>query len=85
MRKGNAWSAIVIEEQFTLSLFERMCYVAPDECKNFTNSTSVPPLTPDVIDESTVHLYSDLSDAQISITIDNQTLMAYEVYSIYFM
>ena len=83
--KGNAWSAIVIEEQFTLRLFERMCSVAPEECKNFTHSPSVPPLTPDVIDESTVHLYSDLSDAQISITIDNQTLMAYEVYSIYFM
>ena len=69
----------MIEEEFTLSLFERMCSVAPEECKNFTHSSSVFSLTPDVIDESTVHLYSDLSDAQISITIDNQTLMAYEV------
>ena len=61
MSRGNAWSAVVIEEQFTLSLFTRMCSVAPEECKNFTNSSEVPPLTPDVIDESTVHLYSDLS------------------------
>jgi hypothetical protein len=61
--KGNAWSAIVIEEQFTISLFERMCSVAPDECKKIVpiNSSDVPPLTPAVIDGSTVHLYSDLS------------------------
>lgn len=58
--KGNAWSAIVIEETFTLSLFQRICSVAPEECKKFINTT-IPPLTPDMIDESTVHLYSDLS------------------------
>ena len=97
----------MIEQGFTLDLLVRMCSVAPEECKELiANEThdrnfTIPPLTPEVIDQSTVHLYSDLSgkicnlcnfyinlsysffsfllDAQISVTIENQTLMAYEV------
>ena len=60
VRKGNAWSAIVIEEMFTLSLFLRICSVEPEKCEKVINAT-IPPLTPDMIDQSTVHLYSDLS------------------------
>ena len=62
--KGNAWSAVVIEERFTFSLFQRICDVAPDECRKLipiNPNDTIPPVTQEVIDESTVHLYSDLS------------------------
>ena len=57
VREGTAWSAVVIDTNFTDDLFKRICSIAAEECKNI----SVPLLTEDIIDQSTVHLHSDVS------------------------
>ena len=89
----------MINEGFTLAFFERMCSFASNESK-YCEQLKVD-ITDEIIDASTIHLYSDLSskldgtakaqnidliptthtisDVQVSITIDNQTLMAYKV------
>ena len=60
MKEGTAWSAIVINEQFTVDLLLRICSVLPDKC-NFTQLS----LSEEMINQSTVHIYSDLSSKML--------------------
>ena len=61
MEKGAAWNAIVIDKDFTNDLFLRICSVVPEKCYNITVT-----ITQEVIDQSTVHIYSDLSSKEYS-------------------
>lgn len=60
MKEGTAWSAIVINDKFTQDLFLRICSVIPNECEGYQ-----PTLTEDIINQSTVHIYSDLSSKEL--------------------
>lgn len=62
VKEGTAWSALVIKPNFTMDLFTRMCSIAKAECENITQGIiPIDPLTDEIIDESTIHLHSDLS------------------------
>ena len=56
MKEGTAWSAIVINEHFTVNLFLRICSILPDKC-----NISQLSLNEEMINQSTIHIYSDLS------------------------
>lgn len=60
MKEGTAWSAIVINEQFTDDLLLRICSVLPDKC-GFPRLS----LSEEMINQSTIHIYSDLSSKEL--------------------
>ena len=61
MKEGTAWSAVVINKYFTIDLFLRICSIVPDKCGNSQFS-----LNEEMINQSTVHIYSDLSSKELN-------------------
>ena len=60
MKEGTAWSAIVINDRFTQDLLLRICSVIPDKCEHYQ-----PTLTEEIINQSTIHIYADLSSKEL--------------------
>eukprot|EP00731_Ephydatia_muelleri_P031186 Em0022g700a len=68
VKQGKAWGAIVLFENFTENTIQRLTDTA---------SKNVPAAS--VIDNSTVHMYLDVTDIQVSIAVENATIAAYEM------
>lgn len=63
---GRAWTAVGIKENFTEASCDRLLEWYSNE-----------PIPNSTLDQSTIHLYGDVSNAQIAGIIENRTLQAY--------
>jgi ABC-type multidrug transport system permease subunit len=65
VRDGGAWAAVVIGENFTADLFKRLSPNPNDS----------------VIEGSTIYLYMDITNSQITAVIENNTAYAFELFA----
>ncbi len=65
VERGDAWAAIIIYENFTLDQVVRMCSIASEQCKEYHDV--IPPLTQDIINQSTIHVKADVTSTLIII------------------
>ena len=64
VRRGKAWAAIYLSENFTTYLLDRVCAINPSKCPlQFGNITN------EVINGSSVHIYADVTSELILYTI----------------
>ena len=66
VREGTAWSAVVIDTNFTDDLLKRICSIAVEKCMEMTGPNETFSVTEEIIEQSTVHLHSDLSSKSIT-------------------
>ncbi|CAI8037610.1 ABC transporter G family member 23 [Geodia barretti] len=65
VRDGRAWAAVVIGENFTVDLFQRI--------SNYNDKS--------VAEGSTIYIYADVTNSQILAVIENNTAFAFELYA----
>ena len=63
VKEGTAWSAVVIDSEFTIALFLRLCPLYPEDDEDVCDLVKGRFLG-EIVNASTVHLYSDLSSEQ---------------------
>jgi ABC-type multidrug transport system permease subunit len=65
VRDGRTWAAVVIGENFTVDLFQRI--------SNYNDKS--------VAEGSTIYIYADVTNSQILAVIENNTAFAFELYA----
>lgn len=68
VKHGDAWGAIVLYENFTENTIQRL-----------QNTIDKVAPAASVIDNSTIHMYLDVTDIQVSVAVENATITAYEM------